>query len=349
MGTSGPGAWARSLLLALLLLLLMTLALPLLAEATTPASASPKATAQRPQQLRIGAYLTGLGDLDPARKSFSAAFWVWSVGPAAEATALQQLEFPNAIKVESPNALEEETPQGVWAQRKVVGSFRHEWDLRRFPFDRQRLLIKLEDAEKDLSRRVYLADTANSSFDPEASPPGWRIVSTQLVSGSKGYHTSFGDPRLAPGAPSAYARAELRVLLERLDHSGFWKLTVGAFAAALMALASYGLRVDQNSALSPRFGLLAGSIFAAVISLRSAASELGALGYFTLIDAVHGAVLLYILAATAAGVFAWRGYLRHGDVATVQRFERRVAGFSSLIFGALILSLVLGAMASHPL
>lgn len=45
MGTSGPGAWARSLLLALLLLLLTTLALPLLAEATTPASASPKATA----------------------------------------------------------------------------------------------------------------------------------------------------------------------------------------------------------------------------------------------------------------------------------------------------------------
>jgi len=348
MRTSGPGAWAISLLLAPLLMV-MALLLPLPAMATTAAPAAPYATAQQPQQLRIGAYLTGLGDLDPARKSFSATFWVWSVGPAAEATALQQLEFPNAIKVESPHALEEETPQGIWTQRKVVGSFRHDWDLRRFPFDRQLLLIKLEDAEKDLSRRVYLADTANSSFDPEASPPGWRIVSTQLVSGSKGHHTSFGDPRLAPGAPSAYARAELRVLLERLDHSGFWKLTVGAFAAALMALASYGLRVDQNSALSPRFGLLAGSIFAAVISVRSAASELGALGYFTLIDAVHGAVLLYTLAATTAGVFAWRGYLRHGDVATVQRFERRVTGFSSLIFGALILSLVLGAMTQQSL
>jgi len=348
MRTSGPGAWAISLLLAPLLMV-MALLLPLPAMATTAAPAAPYATAQQPQQLRIGAYLTGLGDLDPAKKSFSAAFWMWSVGSAAEVTALEQLEFPNAIKVESPNVLEEETPQGIWTQRKVVGSFRHEWDLRRFPFDRQRLLIKLEETEKDLSRRVYLADTANSSFDPEASPPGWRIVSTQLVSGSKGYRTSFGDPRLAPGAASAYAKVELRVLLERLDHSAFWKLTVGAFAAALMALASYGLRVDQNSALGSRFGLLAGSIFAAVISLRSAASELGAIGYFTLIDAVHGAVLLYVLVATAAGVLAWRGYLRHGDVAKKQRFERRIAGFSSLIFGALVLSLVLGTMTQQSL
>jgi len=83
--------------------------------------------------------------------------------------------------------------------------------------------------------------------------------------------------------------------------------------------------------------------------LRSAASELGAIGYFTLIDAVHGAVLLYVLVATAAGVLAWRGYLRHGDVAKKQRFERRIAGFSSLIFGALVLSLVLGTMTQQSL
>jgi len=303
------------------------------------------AQAGGPEKLRIGAYLTSLGDFDPAKKSFSAAFWVWSVGPLDGVKSLDQLEFPNAIKVESPNALQETTAQGIWSQRKIVGSFRHGWDLRRFPFDRQLLRIEMEEAERDTASLVYVPDTANSSFDPEVNLSGWRILSTQLVTGSKPYHTSFGDPRLPPGSPSAYARAELRVLLERTDRSGFWKLTVGAFAAALMALASYGLRVDQAPALSPRFGLLAGSTFAAVISLRSAATELGASGYTTLIDSVHAAVLLYILVATAAGVVAWRGFLRHGDVASVQRLEKRVAGFSTLLFSALILALVLGAMA----
>ena len=314
-------------------------------QAAPPVAAPPLAQAGGPEKLRIGAYLTSLGDFDPAKKSFSAAFWVWSVGPLDGVKSLDQLEFPNAIKVESPNALQETTAQGIWSQRKIVGSFRHGWNLRRFPFDRQLLRIEMEEAERDTASLVYVPDTANSSFDPEVNLSGWRILSTQLVTDSKQYHTSFGDPRLPPGSPSAYARAELRVLLERTDRSGFWKLTVGAFAAALMALASYGLRVDQAPALSPRFGLLAGSTFAAVISLRSAATELGASGYTTLIDSVHAAVLLYILVATAAGVVAWRGFLRHGDVVSVQRLEKRVAGFSTLLFSALILALVLGAMA----
>ena len=338
------------LLLATALLLLLPLMPPGTAAAGQPAntlSAPAMAGAVGPEQLRLGAYLTGLGDFDPARKSFSASFWVWTVGPQDGAKSLSQLEFPNAIKVESPNEVQEATPQGIWSQRKIVGSFRHGWDLRRFPFDRQLLRIEMEEAERDIARVTYVPDTANSSFDPELSLSGWRILSTQLLTGSKQYHTSFGDPRLPPGSPSAYARAELRVLLERTDRSGFWKLTVGAFAAALMALASYGLRVDQAAALSPRFGLLAGSAFAAVISLRSAASELGASGYTTLIDTVHGAVLLYILMATAAGVVAWRSFLRHGEVATVQRLEKRLACFSTLLIAALILALVLGAIAGQ--
>ena len=343
-------AWRWTLLLATALLLLPLVPPGPAAAAGQPAntlSAPAMAAAVGPEQLRLGAYLTGLGDFDPTRKSFSASFWVWTVGPQDGAKSLSQLEFPNAIKVESPNELQEATPQGIWSQRKIVGSFRHGWDLRRFPFDRQLLRIQMEEAERDTTSLVYVPDTANSSFDPELNLSGWRLLSTQLVSGSKKYHTSFGDPRLPPGSPSAYARAELRVLLERTDQSGFWKLTAGAFAAALMALASYGLRVDHAAALSPRFGLLAGSAFAAVISLRSAATELGASGYTTLIDSVHAAVLLYILVATAAGVVAWRSFLRHGDVARVQRLEKRAAGFSTLLFAALILALVLGAIAGQ--
>jgi hypothetical protein len=309
-------------------------------EATAPAGPAEK--------LLIGAYVTGLGDLDPAKKSFSASFWVWSVGTAATAGSLNNLEFPNAIKVESPNELSATTPRGVWVQRKIVGSFRHGWDLHRFPFDRQLLRIQLEEAEQDTTSLIYIPDKANSSIDPDIKLAGWRLSSAGLVTSDKQYHTSFGDPRLASGSPSAYARAELRLVLERTDRSGFWKLTVGAFAAALMALASYGLRVDQVAALSPRFGLLAGSAFAAVISLRSAASELGASGYTTLIDAVHALVLLYILMATAAAVMAWRAFLRHGDAVALQRLEQRVAGYSSLAFGVGLLALVLGAMAGGP-
>ena len=135
-------------------------------------SAPPVAGTASPEHLRLGAYLTSLGDLDPARKSFSASFWVWTVGQQDRAKSLSQLEFPNAIKVESPNAVQETTAQGIWSQRKIVGSFRHGWDLRRFPFDRQLLRIEMEEAERDTTSLVYVPDSANSSFDPEVNLSG---------------------------------------------------------------------------------------------------------------------------------------------------------------------------------
>lgn len=295
------------------------------------------------EAVQIGAFLTGLGDLDPIRKSFSAAFWLWSLSLEKEGSPLDRMEFPNATKLESPNAISESTPAGEWSQRKIVGSFRHSWDVRHFPFDRQLLRIELEETDRVSEELLYRPDTENSSHDPTLRPSGWTIRSTRLVTGVRPYPTTFGDPRVAPGSSSSYAHAELQILLERTDHSGFWKLTVGAFAAALMALASYGLRIDNPSALSPRFGLLAGSAFAAVISLRSSASELGATGYTTLIDEVHSSVLVYILLATASGVVAWRRYQRQEDSKAIQRQERRMAGITSLGFAALVLAQVLAA------
>ncbi len=228
-----------------MLLLALGPALPAAASALpAAASAAGKAAALGPEKLRIGALLTSLGDFDPGRKSFSAAFWVWTVGTKEGENSLHRLEFPNAIKVESPNESQQATQQGIWSQRKIVGSFRHDWDLKYFPFDRQLLKIEMEETELDTNSLIYLPDTANSSFDPVVSPKGWRIISYKVITNRKHYRTSFGDPRLPPGSPSAYARAEVMLLLERTDRSGFWKLTLGAFSAALMAMASFGLVAD---------------------------------------------------------------------------------------------------------
>ena len=329
---TGSRAW-RGALLALALGLLISIVGP------RPVQAA----AASPETVRIGALLTGLSDLDPSKKSFSASFWLWSISNQEAGSPLDRLEFPNAIKIESPNAISEATASGMWQQRKIVGNFRHEWDVRHFPFDQQLLRIELEEAERDSQSILFAADATNFSFDRDLNPSGWRIRSTRLVSSAKKYRTSFGDPRLPPDSASSYAHVELQILLQRIEQTGFWKLTMGAFAASLIALASFGLRVDHPSALSPRFGLLAGSAFAAVIGLRSSTNELGAAGYVTLIDAIHIAVLLYIMVATCSGVIAWRCFQKHGDAAAIQRLEKRMAGISTFVFISLILALVIGS------
>jgi hypothetical protein len=340
----GKGWW----LAAALWLLLITAFAPQPAGATPqpvagPVPVSTKArqegtvvSPQRHVKAPLGAYLTGLGDFDNQKKTFNASFWLWTLTQAGESNILSSMEFPNAVKVESPSEISTPTPQGIWWTRKIAGTFRHDWDMRRFPFDRQSLHIDLEEADNDTSVVRYAADAANSSIDGQLKIPGWRVRGFRIESGDRTYRSNFGDPRLPPGSPSTYTATRLTVDLERSDRSVFWKLTAGALAAAVMAMVSYGLHVDNGSCLSPRFGLLAGSVFAAVISMRSAASELGALAYTTLIDQVHLLVLLYILVAVATGVLTWTHYRRHNDVKAIHRACYRVGVVSTLaLLGAL--------------
>ena len=62
------------------------------------------------------------------------------------------MEFINADRVTS--RLESSTQRGelVWRQRKIRGTFRHNWDLRNFPFDRQTLTIAIEEGVSQLQR-----------------------------------------------------------------------------------------------------------------------------------------------------------------------------------------------------
>jgi hypothetical protein len=100
-----------------------------------------------PVRHRIGLYVTDLHSLDPARGTFGASLWVWSISPAS-AQALRTMEFANADRVAVD--LETTAPRGAvaWSQRRVTGTFRHDWDLRSFPFDRHSLEILLEEAPR---------------------------------------------------------------------------------------------------------------------------------------------------------------------------------------------------------
>ena len=302
-----------------------------------------------PHKAQIGAFITQLADFNVQQKTFSASFWLWTLKRPDERSALDSLEFPNAVNVTIDKPVSEHTAGDVcWVQRKVVGTFRHAWDMRRFPFDRQTLVIAIEETKLDLSRFEYVTDQANSSIDKEftLTIPGWTVHGTTLEPVVKHYSSTFGDPRLPAGSGSAYTRANLSIDLERTDRSAFLKLTAAAFAAAALALFSFFLHVGHSASLSPRFSMLAGSVFAAVISLRSASGELGSVAYLTLIDEVHLAVLLYIFVAVVAAVFSWRYHETFKDGGTTKRIDWWVASISTAGLLSLIGMMVLAAKIS---
>jgi len=293
-----------------------------------------------PELLKVGIFITRLDNFNLRRKSFDASFWLWSVAPKDMSSKLDSVEFVNAEAIGYSNGYIKETPAGVWNQKKVVGTFHHDWDMRNFPFDHQDLVLEMEESVAYLNELVYVPDQGNVLIDDDVKIEGWRIVSSQVKAGSKTYLSSFGDPSLAAGSPTSFSRMDVVVRLERTNMTAFWKFTAGAFVAAVIALASYAFHVDQGQTMSPRFGLMAGAVFAAIISLRSESSELGTTEYNTLVDQVHLVALVYVIVATLTGVYTWSRYRKNGDPKAIHRLGRRMALGSTVVMVVVILGMI---------
>ena len=294
----------------------------------------------KPELVKVGIFITRLDNFNLRRQSFDASFWLWSVTPKDMSSRLDRVEFVNAEAIQFSNSYSKDTPEGVWNQRKVMGTFRHDWDMRNFPFDHQDLVLQIEESDAYQHELVYVPDQTQRLVDDDLKLKGWRVVSSQVKAGSKTYLSSFGDPSLPAGSPTSFSRMNVIVRLERTNMTAFWKFTAGAYVAAVIALASYAFHVDQGQTMSPRFGLLAGAVFAAIISLRTESSELGTTEYNTLVDQIHLVALLYVIVATLTGVYTWSRYRKHGDHKAIQRLGRRMAFGSTVVMVVVIVGLV---------
>ena len=116
--------------------------LALFAVTPGPARGQPAAGAS-PAVCRIGVNIEDLYDFDLARETFGAVLWLWSLCPSADPAPLETIDFRTAMPGLQLGELRS-TPVGdggLYQYRRVQGTFRHDWDMSRYPFDRQRLMI----------------------------------------------------------------------------------------------------------------------------------------------------------------------------------------------------------------
>jgi hypothetical protein len=306
-------------------------------------SAAPAAAA--PVTCRIGAYITALHDVDTVKGTFAAEAWLWTLCPGRTVQPLTSVEAANAN--ESAMSLHSLTPRpgAIWEQQKLTGTFRHGYDLQLFPFDRHRLTIELEEGTLDTGGLRYVFDAANSGISPSVRVDGWQVTGFAGRVSERGYPTNFGDPSLRPGSRAAYAHLDLSIGLARHNWSGFFKLAVPVYVAAMLALLSLLLFGQEgHNVINARIGLLAGLLFAVVLNLRSTDDVIGATPSLTLMDLVHFAALALILAATLAALATGRRLDRGGAVAAIKARDRQLFWWAGGVYVAVNVVLVLGAL-----
>src|SRR5690606_18200550 len=117
-----------------------------------------------PEVCRIGVNIESLYDLDMARDTFGAILWVWSLCPSDELAPLNTIEFPSASAGLNLGPIEMlALPSGgQYTSRRVQGTFRHNWDMTHYPFDRQHVVIPMDETLYSAGRVTFEADERES-------------------------------------------------------------------------------------------------------------------------------------------------------------------------------------------
>lgn len=271
-----------------------------------PAAQGQPVAADSPAVCRVGVNIEDLYDFDPARDTFGAVLWLWSLCPPDGPAAMETIVFRTALPgLQAGEVHGAQIDGGFYQYRRVQGTFRHDWDMSRYPFDRQRLVIPFDESDLGAGVVIFEADVESSSLEPEllARLAGWELSGLEV-------RASIVDQALDYGLPGeqGYARLQAGVDLRRTERLlAFLKPTLGVFAAALIALLAFFIDPRDKGTFATKLGLLVGVLFALLLNLRAADAVIGDATRSTLITEVHLVVLALIV---VIAVLAARDHMR---------------------------------------
>lgn len=218
-------------------------------------------------------------------------FWMWMNYKNDSLKLDDAIEIPNSKSTEFTHYSVEKKGEINWATQKCKAQMMHQWDVSKFPFDEQRLLIELEDAKYDTSQLVYVADLANSKMDCSFNSKEWVMKSFAVLAGEKTHQTTYGNPELS--GTSSYPRVVAEFVIKR--HNSWLmlvKMLTGAYVAFLISCFVFFISSDHQDS---RFGLCVGGLFAAIGNKYIVESTVPSSTINTLMDDVHNITFTFIL------------------------------------------------------
>jgi len=248
------------------------------------------ATAQK-DTCKVGIYINSLYDFKLDDKSFMADFWMWMNYKDDSLQLENAIEMPDSKSADFNHYSLEKKGDWNWATQKCRAQLMHQWDVSKFPFDRQVLRIEIEDAQHDTSQLVYAADEVNSKIDTAFNSSEWCIEQFSLKGGVKTYETTYGNPSLS--GKSSYPRVVAEITIRR---NNSWvklmKMLTGAYVAFLISCLVFFISSENQDS---RFGLCVGGVFAVIGNKYIVESIVPSTTTTTLMDSVHNLTLVSIL------------------------------------------------------
>jgi len=273
-----------------------------------------------PDTVQTGIYITSIHDIDFKQKEYTVNFWLWLKYKNKDFDFMQNLEIPQAKTVIKSFSTIDTTGPRIYILMKLQCVMKDSWKIDRFPFDRQKLRLSLENSQFDSRSLIFTADTIGKHYDPRFTLNGWTIDTFNITTKIKRYETAFGDVTLKE--PHAeYASFRVSIGLQREALGLFWKMFLGMYIAFLIAFVCFFIHVDSSEA---RFGLNVGALFAVIGNKYVIDSALPESSAFTLVDSLHGITLIFIFGVILSTVYTLI-LVKKDHVEQAKKFDKRIA------------------------
>jgi hypothetical protein len=282
--------------------------------------ASSHAEDNHPDTVSVGIYITSIHNIDFKQKEFTVTFWLWLKYQNPELDFVNNLEIPNAKTVDKSFSTLDTVGGRIYLQMKIQAVIKDSWRINNFPFDEQKLRISFENSQFDASSLVFVPDTLGDHFDSRFTLRGWNIDSCIITAGKRVYKTAFGSEDVVK-QETEYSAFRVRLSVTRDTGGLFLKIFLGMYLAFLISYICFYIHSDS---MDSRFGLSVGALFAVVGNKYIIDSSLPESSSFTLVDALHGLTLLYILLIVAANAYSLR-LIKEGKLRQSINMDNRTA------------------------
>ena len=294
-------------------------------------------TEEAPDTVKVGAYIISVHDINFHNKEYTARFWLWLLYDNLEFDFPTQIDIPNAKQIDKPEVIMDMVDGKMWQLMKMKCLMKHNWRVGDFPFDKQQLVVHIENSIYDKRSLVFVPDEMGSTFDRELTLDGWRITNFEVNTDTHEYTTVFGDPS-TDMLHSEYASFNIKLDIERDAWGLFMKIFIGMYIAFMISILSF---TTKPSELEPRFGLPVGGLFAAVGNKYIIDSLLPESSSFTLVDSLHAttfmAIFLTLLVSAIALYYSDRDNLAASS--KVNYWGSRVVVISYVVMNVVMISL----------
>ncbi len=295
-------------------------------------------TEPQPDTVVMGAYIISVHDIDFHNTEYTSRFWLWVLYKNNNKFDFpKQIDIPNAKDIAEPEIISDTIGNNIWQLLKMKSVMKQNWKVKDFPFDKQRLIVHVENSIYDRNSLVFVPDSLGSSYDREMTIDGWTITDFKVTGGTKEYTTVFGDPS-SDMLHSEYASFNIEIDIERNAWGLFMKIFIGMYIAFMISVLSF---TPQPTELEPRFGLPVGGLFAAVGNKYIIDSLLPESSSFTLVDSLHAATFLVIFATllTSAISLVYHEKGKHALCGKVNYWGSRIVIAAYIIVNVVLIGL----------